>query len=337
MKIGIQPTPIGFTNFWIDYCIENKISYKLIDCYKNNVIEQLEGCDAFMWNHDLLLIKDNLIAKRLLFALEHAGMKVFPNFYSGWHYDDKIGQKYLLEALNIPSIPTYIYYDKKEAKEWALNTNYPKVFKLNGGAGSSNVSLIKNKSQALKVINKAFSTGYSSLKKNYFLKEDFRKFKAKKISLLKLFKSVVRYFIPVNKNFIDYKEKNYVYFQDFIANNDGDYRIVVINQNKAFGIKRYNRKNDFRASGSGEIEYLEPSNVQIECIKIGLEVSKKLKMNSIAYDFVFDGNNQPVIIEISYHFGSKSSKANGYWDENLVWHNEKIKMQEWMIEDFLKQ
>ena len=42
MKIGIQPTPIGFTNHWIKYFEDNKIPYKIIDCYRNDVIESPE-------------------------------------------------------------------------------------------------------------------------------------------------------------------------------------------------------------------------------------------------------------------------------------------------------
>jgi glutathione synthase/RimK-type ligase-like ATP-grasp enzyme len=49
-------------------------------------------------------------------------------------------------------------------------------------------------------------------------------------------------------------EKNYVYFQDFIPQNDFDIRIIVIGK-RAFAIKRMVRKGDFRASGSGNIKY----------------------------------------------------------------------------------
>ncbi len=337
MKIGIQPTPIGFTNSWISYCKENSIPYKLVDCYRNDIIEQLSDCDAFMWHHDLLLTKDNIIAKRLLFAIEHSGKVVFPSFYEGWHYDDKIGQKYLLEALNIPFIKTYVFYEKKKAKIWAKETIYPKVFKLKGGAGSSNVSLVKSKTKANILISKAFSSGFKSITKRYFFKELIRKFQLKKISLIQLLKGVIRNQFLKNKSLISEKEKNYVYFQEFIPNNDSDYRIVVIDQNKAFGIKRYNRKNDFRASGSGIIEYLDEQNMPIECLKVAFETAKKLKMNCVAYDFVFNEVKQPVIIEITYAFGSKVSNASGYWDDTMTWHNEKIKMQDWMIEVVIKK
>lgn len=49
-------------------------------------------------------------------------------------------------------------------------------------------------------------------------------------------------------------QKDYVYFQKFLPNNTYDIRITVIGE-RCFGFIRYNRENDFRASGSGKIEY----------------------------------------------------------------------------------
>lgn len=333
MKIGIQPTPIGFTKHWINYCEESGIPYKLIDCYRNDIIEQLEDCDAFMWNHDLLLQKDNVLAKRILSAVEHSGKVTFPKFEEGWHYDDKIAQKFLLEAIKAPIVPTYVFTNIDKALKWAEQTTYPKVFKLKGGAGSSNVKLIKSLPQAKKVILKSFRRGYQPVSKNYFFSEARRKFSLKQISLTSFLKATVKYFLPINKDFLRNREIGYTYFQEFIPNNENDFRIVVIDQNKAFGIKRFNRENDFRASGSGNIVYLDESNCPKNCLKIAFEVAKKLNMDSIAYDFVYDENQNPLIIEITYAYGSKASNAKGYWDDSLKWHDEKIKMHQWMVEN----
>ncbi len=56
-----------------------------------------------------------------------------------------------------------------------------------------------------------------------------------------------------------------------------------------------------------------------------------------AYDFVFDENNDPLIVEVSYGFAVDAYDAcPGYWDENLDWHEGKFIPQEWMIEDLIK-
>lgn len=62
-------------------------------------------------------------------------------------------------------------------------------------------------------------------------------------------------------------------------------------------------------------------------------------MNSIAYDFVYDDQEKPVIIEITYAFGTKgANKAPGYWDENFNWNEEILdNFQYWMVEKIKKE
>src|SRR5690606_25188482 len=129
---------------WIEYCKKENIDYKLVNAFDNDIIQQLADCDGFMWHHHHGDFKDVLAAKKIHFALEHAGIKVFPDFKTAWHFDDKVAQKYLLEAIEAPLVPSYVFYDKKTALEWAEKTSYPKVFKLKGGAGATNVKLVKS-------------------------------------------------------------------------------------------------------------------------------------------------------------------------------------------------
>lgn len=60
---------------------------------------QVSDCNAFMWHCHHNQFKDVLLAKKILFSLEHAGLKVFTDFKTGRHFDDKVAQKYLLEAI----------------------------------------------------------------------------------------------------------------------------------------------------------------------------------------------------------------------------------------------
>ena len=96
MKIAIHHRPGSFSDRWIEYCKREGIEYKIVDCFQSDIIEQLKDCDALMWHHHHSVFKDVIVAKKLLFALEHAGVKIFPNFHTGWHFDDKVAQKYLL-------------------------------------------------------------------------------------------------------------------------------------------------------------------------------------------------------------------------------------------------
>src|SRR5690554_5150580 len=137
MKLAIHKSTSGFHPRWIEYCQINNIKHKIVNCYSNNIIEQLEDCDALFWHFSQSNAKDIVVAKQILFALEHTGFKVFPNFNTAWHFDDKVAQKYLLESIKAPMVKSYAFYDKKEALNWANQTDFPKVFKLRGGAGSA--------------------------------------------------------------------------------------------------------------------------------------------------------------------------------------------------------
>ena len=175
MKIAIHKGSNDFSDRWIKYCYNNSIPYKLVNAYDNNIVEQISDCTAFMWHHYHDDYRDCLFAKQLLYSLQKKGLKVFPNFNTTWHFDDKVGQKYLLEAINAPLVPSYVFYTKKDAIEWINKTTFPKVFKLRGGAGSANVKLAKHKNQAIKFVNKSFGKGFSQFDRLGNLKERYRK------------------------------------------------------------------------------------------------------------------------------------------------------------------
>jgi glutathione synthase/RimK-type ligase-like ATP-grasp enzyme len=272
-----------------------------------------------MWHHySDSDYRDYLFASQLLFSLEMKGMKVFPNFNTTWHFNDKVGQKYLLEAIGAPLVPSYVFYTRKEALEWINRTDFPKVFKLRSGAGSGNVKLARTQSQAKKLTFKAFNSGFSQLNRIEYFKDNLRKWRLGN-DKLGLIKGIVRLIISSKYSRMLSKEKGYIYFQDFIPNNNFDIRVVVIGD-KAFALKRLVRKGDFRASGGGNIVY-DKNQIDERCVKIAFEVNDKIKSQSIAYDFVFDKDNNPLIIEISYGYAMKAyDNCEGYWDKDLNWY-----------------
>lgn len=335
MKIAIHNSKGSFSDRWIDYCEKNNIPYKLVNAYDSDIVDQISDCTAFMWHHHHADYRDCLFAKQLLYSLQKKGMKVFPNFDTTWHFDDKVGQKYLLEAIGAPLVTSYVFYTKKEALEWINKTTFPKVFKLRGGAGSANVKLAKTKSQAKKFILKAFGRGYTQFDRLGYLKERYSKWRQGKDTFIGVCKGIARLFIPVEFAKMHSNEKGYAYFQDFIPNNTFDIRIVVVNE-KAFAIKRLCRKDDFRASGGGSLVY-DKQQIDERCVQIAFEVNDKIKSQSIAYDFVFDKENIPLIVEISYGYAAPAyDKCEGYWDREMNWHaGENFDFCGWMVEQVM--
>ena len=337
MKIAIHKEKGTFSDRWIQYCDENHIPYKIVSCYDSNIIDQLADCNGLMWHWNQEDYKAVLFARQLTLSLDKKRFKVYPDVNTAWHFDDKIGQKYLFEALKFPFVKSHIFYTKKQAFEWIDKTEFPKVFKLRGGAGSINVKLVKTKKHARTLARKSFRNGFSTTNSLSRLKDKLWVIRRDKntAALTGFLKTFARIFIPTENNRLSSNQKGYIYFQDFIPKNDYDTRLVVIG-NRCFGVRRYCRDGDFRASGSGVKAY-EPELFDKRCIKIAFDIAKRLNSQSLAMDFVMDGN-EPKIIEMSYGFitGRFYDDCMGFWDSDLNHHDQKINPQYFIIEDFLK-
>lgn len=334
MKLAIHHRQGSFSEPWVKYCEENGISYKLVNCFDNDIVRELEDCNALMWHHHHGDYKDIQLAKSLLFSLEQAGKRTFPNFNTNWHFDNKVAQKFMLEAINAPLVQSYVFFTKKEALDWLDRITYPKVFKLKGGAGAQNVKLARNRKEAVKLVNKSFGKGWPAFDKANYFKERLNSFLQGKESFKAIAKAFGRLVIPI-KN-IDYMpiEKGYAYFQEFMPNNNSDIRVIVIGK-KAFAIKRMVRENDFRASGSGNIIY-EKVAIDERCLQLAFDTSRKLNVQCLAYDFVFDTENKPLIIEVSYGFSMMGyNDCPGYWDDKINWHEGEFNPYGWMVENLL--
>jgi glutathione synthase/RimK-type ligase-like ATP-grasp enzyme len=334
MKIAIHNTKGLFSDRWIAYCEANGISYRIVDCYRTDIVRQLSDCDALMWHFNHKSPKASKFAKQLLFSVQASGKKVFPDYNTVWHFDDKVGQKYLLEAIGAPMAPAYTFYSRMDALEWAHQAIFPKVFKLRNGSSSDNVRLVKSKKGATRLINKAFGRGFRQYEAWSNLKERYRKYRLGKTKLFELFKGIVRLVHTTEYDRVTGKEIGYIYFQDFISGNDHDIRVIVVGD-KAFAIKRMVRKNDFRASGSGFILY-EKEHFDDATVLMAFEVSAKLHAQCMTYDFVYS-NGSPLIVEISYGFAKEGYDACvGYWEKDMTWHEGKFNPYGWMVEDLIK-
>jgi hypothetical protein len=328
--IAIHNSTFGFHPRWIAYCEAQHIPFKLVNCYANDLVAQLSGCTALIWHHSQGNPKDILAAKPILFALQQAGIPVFPDFHTNWHFDDKLGQKYLLEAIGAPLVPTYVFYERQAALAWAAQASFPKVWKLRGGAGSANVHLVRNRAAAVRKIRRAFGCGFPAYDGWGSMRERWRKFRQGQVGVFEVLKGVARLVHPPAYARVAGPERGYVYFQDFIPGNDSDTRVIVI-AGKAFALKRMVREKDFRASGSGNFRYAR-EEFDERCVRIAFQINEKIQSQSIAYDFVFDECNEPLLVEISYGFVKEVyDPCPGYWDADLNWHEGAFDPYGWMV------
>lgn len=334
MKIAIHHSPESYSTEWIKYCKEKKINYKIVNCYDNDIMAQIEGCDAFLWHHNQVFPTDFLIAKQILYSLEMKGIVVYPDFRSGWHFDDKLGQKYLFEAMDIPHVKYHAFYSASTARKWLKSATFPVVSKLRGGAGSKNVRLIKSEHEALKIVNKAFGKGIRQYNPYEAISDTIKLMKINKATFKDLAKAAAHIVVPIKLENAKGREKGYVLFQDFVPNLNEDIRIQVLGD-KCYGMMRKVRENDFRASGGGVIDF-DGSKIAKDLIKLSFDISNKLKSQTVAFDFLLTEDGYK-LIEVSYGWGVADGELEpGYWDKDLNWHSGRINPFGWIIEDVIK-
>lgn len=337
IKLAIHDRKGSFSDRWIQYCKENSIPYQIVNCLKTDIISQIKGCDALLWHWSHTDYASKLFAQKIIQAVENMGLLVYPNTQTSWHYDDKVAQKYLMDAIDGPYADSYIFFDHGEALKLCKSTEYPVIFKLKSGAASSSVKLVENKYIARRLIKRAFSRGFRSVPRYFsdtFTKIRKTKEKRNLFTKLKRLPAVMRSLHRQKK--MHGKQIGYIYFQEFLPSNKYDTRIVIIGE-RAFGLRRYNRQNDFRASGGGLLEY-SPDSIDPECILLAFSISRKLGFQSMGYDFLYK-NGKPIIVEMSYCFpvGPFLRDCPGYWDENLNWIDGNTIPEDCIIEDLLMQ
>ncbi len=299
------------------------ITYKLMDCTSSDIIRQLESVDALIWHwtHDSYIDKN--VAYHIIKSAEMMGKKVYPSADTCWMFDNKISEKYLLEAVNAPFIESKVFFEPNSALAWIKKQRFPIVYKLPQGAGSSNVRLIENEKEAAKICNSHFS----------FLRRpdiDMKLYYAQKGAYIKtlrqIFKSdLLRYGV---------NNRGCLLLQKFISGNVYDIRVTVIGE-RGIIFRRYVREKDFRASGSGKIDY-EVSKQDLLAIPIARRISEKIGSQTMTYDFIYD-KNELKIVEMSYGFSAKAVyDAPGWYDADMIFHEEHTDVHKQVISELLR-
>lgn len=306
----------------------NQIEYVRVSIDDMNFWKTLDQFDLFIYRWEFSDY-DKQLAKTILPIIERKGIQCFPNQDTCWHYDDKIKQYYLLNQLTLPYTESHVFWSKESAFDWINQANFPLVYKLKGGAGSKNVKLIRSRKEAIKITKRMFGKGKLP---NTIDRNAFNIMSEIKHLVSRVMKRAAGRATRENWR----KEKDYVLFQKYLPNNEYDTRITIIGE-RAFAFRRKVRSKDFRASGSGIIEY-EKENIDLEAIKLAFETSERLNFQSMAYDFLINEEGKPEFCEISYTYVDTAIyDCHGYWDKNLKWHTGHFWPQYFILTDLLKK
>lgn len=333
--VAIAAQDESYGGGWKAYCCGNGIRFTEVDLFDPELFKNIYGCTHLLARPDIYDPRTSKFAASILQGARFRGIKTYPNHNSFWHFDDKVAQKYLLEGIGAPLVPSYVMYSLASAIEWIQSTQYPFVFKLRKGAGSANVRLIRSPALGVKAAKRMFSKGEISTP-SYF--QDFAT-KVRKTNGLAGYFVKIRRLPKVLANRLGERsqalpEKGYFYAQKFFPGNSFDTRVVIIG-NRAFAFRRFNRPNDFRASGSGEVDF-DPSKIDQQMVEIAHGVSSKLGFMSMAYDFIYGTDGMPYIVEMSYSCPANTlAKCPGYWTREGGFVVGSVDPRDCIIEDML--
>lgn len=327
----------SWANSWIEYCRKHEIDLELLDGTKNDIIPKLRDFTCLLWHFTGFSFTHMLVARNMLYSAKAMGLKVFPDFNEAWHFDDKIAENFLLESVNASIPPWHVFFNPDEAVKWIKeDANFPLVAKLRKGSGSQNVRLIKDRKEGVHYCRKMFGGGYNFAPSIAFKASS----NIKSTRTIGVFYSRIKRipeFIRMRKNAKEFpNERGYVLFQGYVPNNGFDLKIVVVGDKLSY-VGRNIRKNDFRASGGGDLFY-DRGLVSKEIIDMAFGISDRLGFQCMGYDFVIDKySNDGKIVEISYGFSNSAILgAGGYFDRAGNWHNEPLNAPHEVLSNLLR-
>ena len=321
----------SFSARWAELAKDAGVTVRQTDVHSPHFFQQLDGCDGFMWRFDFFPQTID-VAKKLLPAVEHGlRLPVFPAWPSMWHFEDKVAQHYLLQAAGIPSPRTWVFFRKSDALEFCRTTTYPLVMKLALGIKSNNVRMLRTPDEAAFWVGQMFGPGRTSVEGvDSRLKLALRNQKRAITSALGRPPPPLPFGL----------QHGYFYVQEFLPDNTHDTRITVIGD-RAFGFRRMNRPGDFRASGSGLIDW-DPARIDLPTVRLAFRIARHLNTQSIAIDGLRRGE-QRVVGEISYTYASWAVRdCPGHWvldgdpeTGRLQWVEGQVRPEDAIFQDFL--
>lgn len=304
---------MGLDSEKIKNILITKFNFNVIIIPFKNLVDQLDTIEkdsilfysSFYNKEYLSYIKDTIH----FISSTRPDIVLLPNQKQLLALENKGFQEYYKKELGIKQVDGKYYGDINELLHDKNKMTFPFVLKLNEGALSSGVQLIHGQEE---LINFQASIKKRSLKeKAAFLLNKKNSFK--KDSNLE----PIEYLLE--KNFEDFFQKRKpVVTQAFVQNLECDYKVLVFGE-KYFVLRRKTRENDFRASGSGNFEWVKPP---FEVLDYARNVFQKMSVPFISFDIGIDRNNECYLFEFQgTAFGPLTlTGSNSYFKfENYKW------------------
>lgn len=257
----------------------------------------------------------------VIYNLEMLGLRVIPSFNYLKTHNNKIAMELLRERSDlecVKSIRSSIFGTIEELKSSPVLFDFPVVLKPAVGAMSRGVTKANNSEELIKKARKI------SRSPNLFhdAKELLRK---------------VKYHSRYSQESF-FRSKFIV--QNFIKGLENDWKVLVYGK-KCFVLYRGNRKNDFRASGSGN--FIFRRELPEGLLDFAFKIKEYFKVANISLDIGFDGHRFHLIEFQFVYYGTTTLEKSPFYFEksenNWILISEKSDLEEIYVNsiaDYLK-
>jgi len=275
--------------------------FKVIFLKASEVFEKIKKPEGLIFLYTSLEDKNShykSFIEDVIYALSLSGAYVIPGYRYLKGHNNKVFIELLRKQIGAyfgDNLSSHVFGSYEELKASDINFNFPVVLKSAEGFKSRNVYLIYNKKELFRTVKKISRT----------------------VNLKEEIKDIVRkvYYKDFKRESF-YRRKFIV--QDFIPGLDKDYKILVFGD-KYYVLGRYTRKNDFRASGSGNFYF--PENLPDGLLDFSEKIFSLLDVPVISLDVGYDSNNFYVFELQVVFFGTYTIEKSDFYfqKKNREW------------------
>lgn len=329
-RIAIQPDQTlhdngesqSYSQRWMELCRERGWHADFVDVWSSQFPGVLKEYTAFMWRPGPLHRQRALMRDIARLQELYSDVLMYPSSKT-MVTASKLDQTYLAQILEIPMPETWVFRSRAEALAFVETASFPLVLKLDMGNSGRNVAKVADSKNARRMVNLMFDSHVDTIRSRsgeLIAPSSLGGFYWTRV--IPAVKLVLGY--PLDQIFWTQRlETGYFYAQEFLEGNEYDTRIWVIG-GRAFAMRRFNRKTDFRASGSGFLDW-DPDQIDPEVVKLAFEITQRMGVQSNAMDFVYK-DGKPVLLESNLSFTNWAIRdCPGHWsltsEGELEWHS----------------